>query len=559
MSAKQQPKSVAQNIFGLFTNVRVLQIVAQIIFLILVIFLVTSIAKAILDSLAAKNLVPNLGVLNNRAGFEIANADTYTPDDSYWEAFWVGVRNTFRVISLGLVMTTLLGVFVGISLLSTNWLVRTIARVYVEVIRNTPLLVQLFFWFFGIILALPQIRQAIQIPPESAFALPIRYIVYALALVFTFFYARNRFADDWRRIARFPFVLALIIAAEVGFQFFRSAYGVFGTETLLYVIISVALIAAAWTQLQGTLRIRVIAVIVGQIIGGLLFAFAIIPSGALSPTDLTPFIYISNRGMILPEFLPTARFAEWLAFFALGVIASIGMWIFAGQITENTGRKIPRVLYAIILIVGLSLLGWWFVGQEPAPTTVPVTAEDGTVTFMPLEDAQEQNLLTTEEYLQYSRVPFEIRPPRVQGARVVNGVLWQAQYVALLLGLVIYTSSFIAEIVRAGIQAVPRGQVEAARALGLGYAQILQIVILPQALRVIIPPLGNQYLNLSKNSSLAIAVAFADAVQVTTTIMNQSGQSVVGIVLLMIFYLSISLSIAFVTNLVNKRFQLVTR
>src|SRR5690606_9393958 len=111
------------------------------------------------------------------------------------------------------------------------------------------------------------------------------------------------------------------------------------------------------------------------------------------------------------------------------------------------------------------------------------------------------------------------------------------QYVSLLAGLVVYTAAFIAEIVRAGIMAVPRGQIEASRALGLSTPQTLQLVILPQALRVIIPPLGNQYLNLSKNSSLAIAIGFADLVLVTTTIMNQSGQSVTGITMIMLTYL----------------------
>jgi general L-amino acid transport system permease protein len=130
---------------------------------------------------------------------------------------------------------------------------------------------------------------------------------------------------------------------------------------------------------------------------------------------------------------------------------------------------------------------------------------------------------------------------------------------ALLLGLTVYTGAFIAEIVRAGIQAVPHGQVEAARAIGLNSAQVLRLVVLPQALRVIIPPLGNQYLNLSKNSSLAIAIAYSDLVLVTTTIMNQSGQSVTGMAMILITYLIISLTIATVMSAVNRRFQLTTR
>jgi general L-amino acid transport system permease protein len=152
---------------------------------------------------------------------------------------------------------------------------------------------------------------------------------------------------------------------------------------------------------------------------------------------------------------------------------------------------------------------------------------------------------------------------KISPAGIVSGLVSGSQitpeYMALLLGLVVYTAAFIAEIVRAGILAVPRGQIEAARALGLSTNQTLRVIILPQALRVIIPPLGNQYLNLAKNSSLAVAVAYADLVLVTTTIMNQSGQSVTGITMIMLTYLALSLIIAAAINLVNRRFQIVTR
>jgi general L-amino acid transport system permease protein len=130
---------------------------------------------------------------------------------------------------------------------------------------------------------------------------------------------------------------------------------------------------------------------------------------------------------------------------------------------------------------------------------------------------------------------------------------------ALFIGLVIYTSAFIGEIVRAGIQAVPYGQLEASRALGLSGWQMLRLVVLPQALRVILPPLSSQYLNLAKNSTLATAIAYADAYSVGQTIMNTSGQSVPGFIIILITYLTMSLIIATIMNIVNSRFQLVTR
>ena len=154
---------------------------------------------------------------------------------------------------------------------------------------------------------------------------------------------------------------------------------------------------------------------------------------------------------------------------------------------------------------------------------------------------------------------ISLLPEQNRFGRFMVGTEISPEYMALLVALVVYTSAFIAEIVRAGIQAVPHGQLEASRALGLSQSQTLTQIILPQALRVIIPPLGNQYLNLSKNSSLAIGIGFADIFTTSTTIMNQSGQTITGFLIVMVFYLILSLIISAVMNWVNSRFQLVTR
>jgi general L-amino acid transport system permease protein len=223
-----------------------------------------------------------------------------------------------------------------------------------------------------------------------------------------------------------------------------------------------------------------------------------------------------------------------------------------------TGQPFPRLRNAVVLIVVLMVIGWVVVGLEPLPINVTVIQEDSPVTI-PLEEARANGLLTPEDEVLYSPVPLIVRLPERSNFRFTAGTEISLEYMALLLGLTVYTGAFIAEIVRAGIQAVPHGQVEAARALGLSSAKVLRLVILPQALRVIIPPLGNQYLNLSKNSSLAIAIAYSDLVLVTTTIMNQSGQSVTGMALILTTYLIISLTIATVMSAVNRRFQLVTR
>jgi general L-amino acid transport system permease protein len=149
--------------------------------------------------------------------------------------------------------------------------------------------------------------------------------------------------------------------------------------------------------------------------------------------------------------------------------------------------------------------------------------------------------------------------PRIEGFNYQGGVVLSPEFAALLFGLVVYTASFIAEIVRAGILAVPRGQREAAQALGLSQRQTFVLVIFPQALRVIIPPLINQYLNLTKNSSLAIAVGYPDLFSVGLTINNQTGQAIPFVVLIMATYLSMSLLTSWVLNLVHQRLALKTR
>ena len=146
--------------------------------------------------------------------------------------------------------------------------------------------------------------------------------------------------------------------------------------------------------------------------------------------------------------------------------------------------------------------------------------------------------------------------PEIQGFNFVGGIAVSPEFAALLFGLTIYTAAFIAEIVRAGILAVDKGQGEAAHALGLTRAQTIRLIILPQALRVIIPPMTSQYLNLTKNSSLAVAIGYPDLVSIANTTMNQTGQAIEGIAIIMVVYLTISLSISAFMNWYNARIAL---
>jgi general L-amino acid transport system permease protein len=553
---------------ALLRDQRILSIVGQLIFAFVLVYLISLLWTSILSSLNSKNLTPNLNFFSNRAGFDIGERpDWYSSNSSYGDAFKVGLTNSLRIISVGLVLTTVIGVLGGIFLLSSNWLLRNVTRGAVELLRNTPILIQLIFWYAIVIASLPDFRSPMTLLPEGRYMLPIRWVVEVAVVLFLWFgYLAKEKVGSPRRMLAVSALLGAVVAIEAGFLFVGASFGsgvLTSTGFIVYAVLSVILIGISATQIHNLMRWRALGLSIGQFVGGLLFYFGILPGNGI-PVDIYPTMFISRRGFAFPEFHTTARFAEWLAFIGIGVSLALVMWIYLGRVTEQTGRAYPRPLYAVLAIGVFTIIGWFAVGVQPAPSAVPVT-KDGQTVFMSLSDARDQGLLTPDDEQYYSTSPLLYIPPvqRVNAAGVVSGFVSGTQlspeYIALLLGLVIYTAAFIAEIVRAGILAVPKGQIEASRALGFTTTQTLWMIILPQAMRVIIPPLASQYLNLAKNSSLAIAIAFADVVQITTTIMNQSGQSVSGITLIMITYLTISLIIAFFTNLANRRFQLVTR
>ena len=484
---------------------RILQGIAQLIFVVIVVIVMNDLLTRINTALESTNQSPNFEFLQNRAGFAIADSGSYSSNDRYIDAFRVGFINTLRVVLLGLVSTTIIGVMVGIFLLSKNFLVRTISRSYVEVLRNTPILLQIFAWFYIAIFALPPQQQSIAFPQEGIRSLPL--MQYALS-----------------------FVVILII----------WQYG--GT-----------LRRPAWRN--GVRQVGVAIVVLVNLLG-------IVLVGSGTPIEFRPGIYISIKGVAIFELIPSSLFGVWMVFAVVGAVVSFALSRYFAYVTESTGQPIPRTRYALTAFIVFTLFGWLIMGMRPTPSVIPVYDDDSEAFIeMEYDEAFESGMLTIEQELEYTRQPLIFRPPTLdrRGRNIETGIEISPNYLAVFLGLVIYTSAFIAEIVRAGIQAVPKGQLEASRALGLSQGDMLRLIILPQALRVIIPPLGNQFLNLSKNSSLAIAVAYTDIYLVTNTIINQSGQSVTGIVMILLAYLLISLSISLMMNLINQRFQLVTR
>jgi general L-amino acid transport system permease protein len=234
--------------------------------------------------------------------------------------------------------------------------------------------------------------------------------------------------------------------------------------------------------------------------------------------QILPDVFVSNRGISFP--VPVASPAyKWMALaFLIGIVLVIPLRRWAARRQAATGQQFPVGWAGLGLVIGLPVL---------------VFIANG--------------------------APFALSAPALRGFNFSGGTSVSPEFTALLLGLVIYTGTFIAEIVRAGILAVNWGQSEAAMALGLKPGQRMRLVVLPQALRVIVPPLTSQYLSLTKNSSLAVAIGFPDLVSIANTTMNQTGQAVEGIIMIMAVYLFISLAISLAMNLYNRSVALVER
>jgi general L-amino acid transport system permease protein len=229
--------------------------------------------------------------------------------------------------------------------------------------------------------------------------------------------------------------------------------------------------------------------------------------------------YINRRGIYMTWPRLTETGMPFVIFLGIGIVLAIIAFILLRRRRELSGKNTYYAQVSAGLIILSGILGWVFSGGNP----------------------------------------FQLSVPALEGFNFQGGLRLTPEFTALLVGLTTYTAAFIAEVVRAGIQAVDRGQLEAARAVGLSTTQVLSLVILPQALRIIIPPMISQYLNLTKNSSLALAIGFQEVFSVGKIAINQAGRAVPIFVLVMLTYLSLSLITSFVINLYNKRIQFVTR
>jgi general L-amino acid transport system permease protein len=349
-----------------------------------------------LANLERQSISTGFGFFEKEAAFEIGESlIEYSAADSYGRALAVGFLNTLIVSFIGIILTVILGTFLGVARLSSNWLVSKLSAAYIEFFQNIPILLQLFFWYAFFYEILPSPRQALN-PIEG--------------------------------------------------------------------------------------------------------------------------VFLCNRGLIfgIPESHSAFLYSAIAFLVALIVVFFMKKW--AAKRQAATGLIFPIFKVSIAILLGIPLLVWFVSG---APTDMNV--------------------------------------PALKGFNFKGGVTISPEFTALLLGLVLYTAAFVAEVVRAGIQSVSKGQSEAAMSIGLKPGHVLNLVILPQALRVIVPPLTSQLLNLTKNSSLAVAIGYPDFVSVAGTTINQTGQAIEGVALIMMVYLIFSLSTSAYMNWYNKKIAIVER
>jgi general L-amino acid transport system permease protein len=369
----------------------------QIVVAVLVVGFAAWIAQNTAANLAAQNKTTGFDFLWKTSGFDISfSLFQWDRTSYYWEAFLVGLTNTLLVAVIGIVLATMLGFTLGIARLSSNWIISRLATVYIETIRNIPLLLQLFFWYFAVLKAMPAVRNSLMLPFD---------------------------------------------------------------------------------------------------------------------------IFINQRGLFVPRPLPDEQFPYVVVAFFIAVAIAIAVRFWAKRRLEQTGQRFPTLLASLAIVILLPALVWVVVGAE---------------------------------------VAFD--PPVLQRFNFAGGLELPPEFVALAFGLVIYTAAFIGETVRAGILAVSHGQTEAAQSLGLKESDRLRLVIVPQAMRVIVPPLTSQYLNLTKNSSLGAAIGYPELVNVWAgTSLNQTGRAIEIIAMTMAVYLTISLITSAIMNWYNARVALVER
>jgi general L-amino acid transport system permease protein len=470
--------------------------------------------------------------LSDPTGVQLREGIDVVPDSGA-RALLVGIVNTLRVAISGIFAATILGTLIGVSRLSKNWIVNKIATVYIETIRNIPLLVQIFFW--------------------SALAVTLPALT-ADDVGEYFFKVSNKgfaFAGIFPGLGWLPWLTFVIVGFFVGryvsgrrkkYQEDTGKPGHGGRFWFGIVVLSGVIGWFAW-----------------PLLGFMSDVFGAIESFVDSlPPVVFPIIIalvaIIASAWWIRNFFESRRTPagfgkmtddDWFrVIFAgvSGVVIAVLAFVIGGFSLETVSGDTQTVAELIRTVIG-NFFGWLSAAFAGEISTVVaetlVRVRDGG----PLVFSKPAVVLLGAGIPQYARTGLVITVP----------------FFAIWTGVTLYTAAFIAEIVRGGILAVPKGQTEAAQAMGFRRGQYLRLIILPQAFRIILPPMGNQYLNLAKNTSLGLAVAYADIVAVGFTIMNQTGQSLPVVVVWMAFFVTMSLTISAIVNYYNRKMMLVER
>lgn len=527
--------------------------------------------------------------MGNRAGFDISDtAIPYVSADSYWRAFSVGVVNLLRVGLLGVVFTTIVGILVGIARLSNNWLISRLALWYVELIRNTPLLIQLFLIYFGVLQALPNVRDSIQVGSlpillsnrginlpwgrsTSATVIWILLIIVAYIvsqLVAEFFNRREmktgneQFGSIWSLIAFFLLAgaswnLVPTLTASLGFLSIPSVI------LTLFIILAVVEAVLMWWLLG--LKAERTGLKVDRYLGPTLLFLTILIAGfamkdsVANPATLFSFsednitsiedvesLAIANSGYSSLDEI-NALTGDELEAASLGVCVLSDSSEEALAINQLSARSIPYDLVRSNEIRQLSRE----IGSDCQIAIARQTQIDELFVELETTDGFETAVLYEP--------PLNRTIPQQENLNVRGGIKLTPEFAAVLVGLVIFYGGSLAEIVRAGIQSVSKGQSEAANALGLSDSQRLRLIVLPQAMKVVIPPAIGIYLSLMKDTALGGTVGYQEMFSVTNTTINQSGRSAQLVLLMMVVYLTISLIFSLILNWYNSRVTLVER
>lgn len=591
-----------------YRNVRTLGVLAQLIFVVLTGAALFYLYRNVSTALATSNLTFGFGYLDDRAGFDLGEtAIPFSSSDSYLRAIVVGMLNTLKVGLTGVVLCSILGVSVGVMRLSANWLLRTLATAYVELLRNTPLAVQLIFWYYAIILSIPpRSDNAVRLPGEIflsqiGVALPWLYPSYNFGrwlpwLVVAVVAAGALYLWRRRQIARAerpgnPWLIPLVAAMAVsGAGYVVVSAGASVPEGLSAEIAPARGVGETFIDENGdgekgaserTVPYTPVIVSISEgrvrtISKNLVesrdavystFRFPLIDSSEYESVSVViddpevaeelslHFDRYPSVGTVYRDLNENGEFDEGENTFVEdgfirgynGVRLVMDVEGFARRVVSDRSGQLRLPIFTAPPLE-----------EDQAEEAAPDGGGGGGLGALFQPTARTTGDIETEVELP-APGPLVYSEPTVPRSSYFGGARLTTPFLALLLGLAIYTSSFVAEIVRGGIQAVPRGQPEAAKALGLSGGQTFFLVVFPQALRIIIPPMISQYLNLTKNSSLAILVTFSDFFQVSNTVGNQTGQFVSVYVIILVGYLGLSLVFSLILNMVNARLALVER